>query len=250
LTAIHNAVPSLCPQPIAHGKLIESADYFLLTEFIDMEAAAGGHSSGLSLAQKLAQLHGSPPPVPKGFSKPVFGFHLMTCVGRTPQNNSWNHSWPKFFAENRLKAVWKTVEKNHGTDGELQNLLDRVLKEVVPGLLGNGHLGGRKGVQPALVHGDLWSGNKARGSIGGKGGVEDVVFDPSSCYAHSEYELGIMRMFGGFSAGFFKEYHRLIPKTHPKAEYDDRLSLYELLVNGSMQLKMDEMLMLAIDING
>ena len=193
-----------------------------------MEATAEGHSSGLSLAQKLAQLHGSPPPVPKGFSKPVFGFHLMTCVGRTPQNNFWNHSWPKFFAENRLKAVWKIVEKNHGTDIELQNLLDRVLKEVVPGLLGNGHLGGRRGVQPALVHGDLWSGNKARGSIGGKGGIEDVVFDPSSCYAHSEYELGIMRMFGGFSAGFFKEYHRLIPKTHPKAEYDDRLSLYEL----------------------
>ncbi|KAI9695891.1 MAG: hypothetical protein M1836_006008 [Candelina mexicana] len=228
LTAIHSAVPSLCPRPIAHGKLADSTDYFLLTEFIDMEATAGGHSSGLSLAQKLAQLHSSPPPIPKGFNRPVFGFHLMTCVGRTSQNNSWNRSWPKFFAENRLRAVWKTVEKNHGTDSELQNLLDRVVKEVVPRLLGNGHLGGRKGVQPALVHGELWSGNKARGRIGGKGGVEDVTFDPSCCYAHSEYELGIMRMFGGFSAGFFNEYHRLIPKTHPKTEYDDRLSLYEL----------------------
>ncbi len=193
-----------------------------------MEATAGGQSSGLSLTQKLAQLHNSPPPVLKGFNKPMFGFHLMTCVVGTPQNNSWNHSWPKFFAENRLKAVWKIVEKNHGTDSELQNLLDRVVKEVVPGLLRNGHLGGSVGVLPALVHGDLGSGNKAKGRIGGKGGVEDVIFGPSSCYAHSEYDLGIMRMFGGFSAGFFREYHRLIPKTHPKAEYDDRLSLYEL----------------------
>ncbi|MCJ1269015.1 hypothetical protein MMC22_008903 [Lobaria immixta] len=228
LLAIHTAVPSLCPQPIAHGKLADSPEYFLLTDFIDMEAITGGQSSGLSLAQKLAQLHSTPPPIPKGFSRPVFGFHVMTCVGRTPQNNSWNRSWPKFFAENRLRAVWKTVEKNHGTDAELHSLLDRVVNEVVPCLLGNGHLGGRKGVQPALVHGDLWSGNKARGRVGEKGGVEDVTFDSSSCYAHSEYELGIMRMFGGFSAGFFNEYHRLMPKTEPKSEYDDRLSLYEL----------------------
>lgn len=228
LAAIHTAAPSLCPQPIAHGKLVESPDYFLLTDFIDMEATTGGQSSGLSLAQKLAQLHTTPTPIPEGFSRPVFGFHVVTCVGRTSQNNSWNRSWPKFFAENRLRAVWQTVEENHGTDTELQSLLDRVVKEVVPRLLGNGHLGGRKGVQPALVHGDLWSGKKARGRVGGKGGVEDVTFDAGSCYAHSEYELGIMRMFGGFSAGFFNEYHRLVPKTQPKSEYDDRLSLYEL----------------------
>jgi len=228
LSAIYRAVPSLCPRPVAHGKLADSSDYFLITDFIDMEATSGGQSSGLSLAQKLAQLHSTPPPTPKGYSRPVFGFYVMTCVGRTPQHNSWNHSWPKFFAENRLRAVWRTVEENHGTDAVLRSLLNRVVLEVVPRLLGNGHLGGRKGIQPALVHGDLWSGNKARGRVGGKGGVEDVTFDSSSCYAHSEYELGIMRMFGGFSAGFFKEYHRIIPKTEPKSEYDDRLSLYEL----------------------
>lgn len=228
LAALHGAVPSLCPRPIGHGKLADSPDYFLLTEFIDIEASPDGQSSGLSLAQKLAQLHSTPTQIPTGFSRPVFGFHVTTCVGRTLQKNSWNRSWPKFFVENRLRAVWKTVEANHGTDNELHSLLDRVIKEVVPRLLGNGHLGGREGITPALVHGDLWAGNKARGRVGGKGGIEDVTFDAGSCYAHSEYELGIMRMFGGFSAGFFNEYHRLIPKTKPKSEYDDRLSLYEL----------------------
>lgn len=228
LAALHAAVPSFCPRPIAHGKLADSADYFLLTEFIDIEALPGGQSSGLSLAQKLAQLHSTPTPIPHGASRAVFGFHVATYVGRTLQKNSWNRSWPKFFTENRLRAVWETVEANHGTDTELYSLLDRVIKEVVPRLLGNGHLGGREGIKPALVHGDLWAGNKARGRIGGKGGIEDVTFDAGSCYAHSEYELGIMRMFGGFSAGFFNEYHRLIPKTEPKSEYDDRLCLYEL----------------------
>jgi len=128
----------------------------------------------------------------------------------------------------RLKAVWKTVKEVHGTASELQNLLDRVLMEVVPSLLSYGNLGEREGIQPALVHGDLWYGNKARGSIGEEDGVEEIIFDPSSCFAHSEYELGIMRMFGGFSEGFLKEYHRLIPKTPPEAEFDDRLSLYGL----------------------
>jgi len=35
-------------------------------------------------------------------------------------------------------------------------------------------------------------------------------------------------MFGGFGKGFFDEYHKLVPKTEPKEEYEDRVSLYEL----------------------
>ena len=124
--------------------------------------------------------------------------------------------------------MFELVEKNHGADRELTSLFKQIEREVVPRLLGNGHLGGKKGVQPALVHGDLWSGNKIRGVVGGRGGIEDVVFDAGSSYAHSEYELGIMKMFDGFPSGFYQEYHRLIPKTAPKNEYDGRLALYQL----------------------
>jgi hypothetical protein len=52
----------------------------------------------------------------------------------------------------------------------------------------------------------------------------------SARYAHNKDESGIMRMFGGFSAGFFHEYHRLVPNTHPTAEYEDRNKLYQLSV--------------------
>ena len=54
------------------------------------------------------------------------------------------------------------------------------------------------------------------------------MFDPSVVYAHSEYELGIMKMFGGFGSGFFKEYEKLVPRAEPKEEYEDRVMLYEL----------------------
>lgn len=46
-----------------------------------------------------------------------------------------------------------------------------------------------------------------RGRVENKSVIEDVAFDTSCCSAHSEYKLGLMRMFSGFSAGFFIKYH-------------------------------------------
>ena len=112
-------------------------------------------------------------------------------------------------------------------DKELNEAVEKVASVVVPRLLGDGHL---KGVYPVLIHGDLWSGNHGRARTGGEGGAEEVVFDPSCVYGHSEYELGIMRMFGGYGSSFWREYERLVPKAEPKEEYEDRLDLYELYV--------------------
>ena len=79
------------------------------------------------------------------------------------------------------------------------------------------------------MHGDLWSGNASAGVIGDREGEpEGVVYDSSACYAHSEFELGAMKMFGGFGGSFTKEYHQLCPKTEPVEEYEDRVKLYEL----------------------
>ena len=158
----------------------------------------------------------------------MFGFGLATYAGRTRQENAYRHSWAKFYADNRLRTISRLIEEAHGTDEELRTWIEKTAGIVVPKLLSNGHLGGRRGIVPSLVHGDLWSGKKARGRLAGSGGVEDVAFDASCCYAHSEFELGLMRMLGGFSAGFFSEYHRLVPKTEPQSEYEDRMKLYQV----------------------
>ena len=235
-------MPSLCPASLAHGRLQDNPEgAFLVTEFLDLSArgsasastasaaaAKEGESSGLSLAAKLARLHSTPAPVPAGYSKPVFGFPVPTCCGDSEQPNGYRESWAEFYAENRLLAILKKSERTNGKDAELRDMVERTAGVVVPRLLGEGHLGGKNGLVPVVVHGDLWSGNKGRGRIGGRGGVEEVVFDPSSCYAHGEFELGIMRMFGGFGGAFVREYHELCPKTEPVGEYEDRVSLYEL----------------------
>lgn len=123
----------------------------------------------------------------------------------------------------------KHAERSNGGDKELQNLVEITASKVVPALVGDDHLNNGKGITPVAVHGDLWSGNASVGIITTKGGeAEEVVYDPSACYAHNEYELGIMKMFGGFGGSFLKEYHAICPKTEPVDEYEDRVKLYEL----------------------
>jgi protein-ribulosamine 3-kinase len=53
-------------------------------------------------------------------------------------------------------------------------------------------------VQPVVVHGDLWSGNASVGKLPGMSEAEEVTYDSSACYAHSEYELGDMKMYVAF----------------------------------------------------
>lgn len=228
LNAIHDAVPNFCPPSHAHGPLSLSSGedkYFLVTDFLELGSSKG--SSGESFAAKLARLHTTPAPVPEGFDRPVFGFPVTTCCGETPQDNSWKASWAEFYAENRLRSIYRQAVKNNGPDQELGDAVEKTAGRVVPRLIGNDGRG-VKGITPVIVHGDLWSGNHSKGRIAGEGGVEEVVFDPSAVYGHSEYELGIMNMFGGFTSSFWQEYEKLVPKAEPKDEWNDRLKLYEL----------------------
>ncbi|KAL8841782.1 MAG: hypothetical protein Q9170_000815 [Blastenia crenularia] len=231
LNAIHGVVPSLCPASLATG-VSDDGSAFLVTDFLDMASrTANGSSegsSGMSLAMKLGKLHTTPAPVPEGYSKPMFGFPETTCCGDTPQPNEYKGSWAEFYSQNRLLAILEKCERNNGKDAEFRSLVEETATAVVPRLIGDDHLNNGHGIIPVVIHGDLWSGNKGRGRIGGKGAVEDVIFDPSAVYGHSEYELGIMNMFGGFGKNFFDEYHKICPKTPPVDEYGDRVKLYEL----------------------
>ena len=225
LNAIHNAVPNFCPASHAHGEMKSSpGKYFLATDFLDLGSSAPG-GTGQSLAAKLAKLHTTPAPVPEGYNKPMFGFPVSTCCGATPQDNSWKESWADFYAENRLRSILRAAVRSNGKDSELEKEVEKVVSVVVPRLIGDDHV---KGIKPVVIHGDLWSGNHGRGQIAGKGGAEEVVFDPSCVYGHSEYELGIMKMFGGYGGSFWSEYEKLVPKAEPKEEWEDRVALYEL----------------------
>lgn len=69
-----------------------------------------------------------------------------------------------------------------------------------------------RSVRPSIIHGDLWSGNSGTDHDTG----EPIIFDPSSSYSHNEAELGIMRMFGGYTSDFFDSYHEVVSETFGK----------------------------------
>ncbi|RPB02625.1 Ketosamine-3-kinase [Choiromyces venosus 120613-1] len=244
LNAIQQAVPTLCPRAFSHGPLGEGSEqFYMATDFLDLSPS--GSSKGESLASKIARLHSTPAPE-KYAGK--FGFPVPTCCGSTVQDNTWEDTWADFFGKRRLMMIMKESERKNGPDSELRHYVEKTVETVVPRLLGN-----LKDLKPVLVHGDLWSGNASRGILGEKqddGMIEEVIYDPSvsyshifraqlpkmilidgagkACYAHNEYEMGIMKLFGGFGTAFFNEYHKLIPKSEPLEEYEDRLKLYGL----------------------
>uniref|UniRef100_A0A8C4LL36 protein-ribulosamine 3-kinase n=3 Tax=Equus asinus TaxID=9793 RepID=A0A8C4LL36_EQUAS len=140
-----------------------------------------------------------------------FGFHTVTYCGFIPQVNEWQDDWPTFFTQHRLQAQLDLIEKDYA-DREARELWSQ-LQVKIPDLFCGLE------IVPALLHGDLWSGNVAEDDTG------PIVYDPASFYGHSEFELAIALMFGGFPRSFFTAYHRKIPKA---PGFDRRLLLYQL----------------------
>jgi fructosamine-3-kinase len=140
-----------------------------------------------------------------------FGFSCNTCCGAIPHNNDWCDDWQAFFTRQRLQYQIDLLEKERGDREvislwpQLQQKIPKILKDV--------------DAKPALLHGDLWAGNASETPDG------PVVFDCATFYGHSEYDLAIASMFGGFTREFFTSYHKIIPKA---PGFDERLKLYQL----------------------
>ncbi|KAK8168389.1 Fructosamine/Ketosamine-3-kinase [Phyllosticta citrichinensis] len=119
-----------------------------------------------------------------------FGFHSVTCQGKTPQAASWESSWTAFF----LKLLRHVVRLDFETNGcweELDVLKRRVIAQVIPKLIGALERDGRL-VKPCLIHADLWEGNTGTSRNTG----EVVIFDAASFYAHNEMDTGNYDMSG------------------------------------------------------
>ncbi|KAK7106864.1 ketosamine-3-kinase-like [Littorina saxatilis] len=138
-----------------------------------------------------------------------FGFDVPTCCGYIQQSNAWESTWEKFYAGKIQEQIDMLPAEDITAVNELWSQVVQKLPSFFTGL----------DIFPALMHGDLWGGNAAEVADG------PVVFDPASFYGHSEYDLAIARMFGGFSGKFFDSYFRIIPK---EKGLGNRLELYKL----------------------
>ncbi|KAL1839258.1 hypothetical protein VTJ49DRAFT_1695 [Mycothermus thermophilus] len=224
-TAIHTLTPSFCPRPIAVGTLHSSpTSHFYLCEWHDFLPADSPLPPPAPFCAQLARVHHSATS-PNG----KFGFPCTTYNGDLPQDNRWCDTWEELFVQQLRGVLAIREERAGGKDGELERLLPALFGRVIPRLLRPMETKGRR-VRPALVHGDLWCGNV--GVVVEGGDEAGMVFDPAGFWGHHEYEFGNWRPARNrFDERYFEEYHRLVEKSEPKEDYEDRNMLYGVRFN-------------------
>lgn len=148
-----------------------------------------------------------------------FGFDVPTSCGLIPQCNEWTADWVPFYARHRLDKSIRSLLSDHG-DRELSEQWSQLQLKISKFFTDIESVKENK-IIPALLHGDLWSGNVAQLVDS----PQAVMYDPSSFYGHSEYDFGIARMFGGISKQVEQAYFELMPK---KKLFEQRNKLYQL----------------------
>lgn len=146
-----------------------------------------------------------------------FGFSEDNFIGATDQRNTWKNNWAEFFGEFRLAFQGDLALKRGLIDTSQRKGLDRLIDEL-PDLLAT------DAMSPALLHGDLWSGNFLCDA-----NQDPVIFDPAVYFGHHECEFGITKLFGGFDSAFYEAYHDVIPKDDGTPERIEIYQLYHLL---------------------
>jgi fructosamine-3-kinase len=82
---------------------------------------------------------------------------------------------------------------------------------------------------PALLHGDLWSGNFMFSKNKGV-----YIFDPACYYGNREMDIAMTTLFGGFKPSFYHAYNQEFPL---EKGWEDRIgycNLYPLLVHANL----------------
>jgi fructosamine-3-kinase len=200
LAAIRASATVKAPEPIVCGGNNETS--WLVLEYIEFGPGAR-HSSSL-LGEQLARMHRN--------QAPQFGWECDNTIGSTPQHNAWSSDWTAFLGEHRLGFQLRLAQAN-GAKGAVMHKGELLLAEIPRFFLG---------YQPApsLLHGDLWSGNKATDRNG-----NPVLFDPALYYGDRETDLAMTGLFGGFDQDFYAAYDATWPLD---PGYPVRRQLYNL----------------------
>ncbi len=190
--------------------VLHASDALLLMTYIP----SGGGLNARSQAQAadfLAALH--------HITEDTYGFECDTLIGGLVQPNPRGRSWIDFFRDHRLLYMAREALNA----GRLPaSLMDRT--ETLAGKLDRWLT---EPDRPALIHGDMWTGNVLCSGDGIAGFVDPAVY-----FADAEIELAFSTLFGTFGDAFFRRYgeHRPLRPGFFE-ERRDLYNLYPLLVH-------------------
>ena len=162
-----------------------------------------------TFGEELAALH--------HVSHNFFGLNDNNYMGNIPQNNTRQINWIHFFIEQRLQPLLiMCVDSNLLSTKHVQQF--QFLYARLPGIFND--------EKPALLHGDLWSGN----FICNKNN-QPVLIDPAVYFGHRSMDLAMTILFGGFDQTFYDSYHYHFPFPSNYKEQWKVCNLYPLLVH-------------------
>jgi len=192
------------PEVIAFAKIDETPG-FLILEYL--ESSGGNAKSDEKLGRGLAQIH--------RYSENSFGFYADNYCGATPQNNNWNTNWIEFYRDNRLGFLIQQIKSTRPFSVDEARIFEKLLLKL-PDLLPESSI-------PALIHGDLWSGNYMHTVDG------PALIDPAASFSDRETEFGMITLFGSFSPNFFDAYNDVYPLPDGWKQRNQLYKLYHIL---------------------
>lgn len=180
---------------------------FILQEYLQDET---GRADQAALGEALAAMH-------RQGEAAAYGLDHDNYIGATPQINTWETSWPDFFARQRLTPQLELAARQGRLPTARRARLEALIQRLPELLAGVAR-------RPALLHGDLWGGNV----IPGPGGIPALI-DPAVYYGDREVELAFTLLFGGFSNRFYQAYQSAWPLDPGFNARRDLYNLYHLL---------------------
>lgn len=205
LGILENAGALRVPEVIGNGTGERYA--FLVLEFLD--SAPRRKDFWEDFGRGLARLHRQ--------TQSHFGLDHDNFIGSLPQQNHFSEHWKDFFITQRIEPQLRLARQSGNTDASLERTFESLfarLDNIFPE------------EPPALLHGDLWSGNFLTGPNG-----EAVIIDPAVYYGHRYMDLGMTSLFGGFSPAFYQAYQEEYPLETHWHEGLEVSNLYPLLVH-------------------
>lgn len=180
---------------------------FIVMEWLERSGQKAGYWE--NFGRQLARQHKT--------SAAKHGLDHNNYIGSLMQINSFEESWVEFFIHHRLLFQLKMAVDTGRIDLGDSNKMEKIivmLNTIIPE------------EEPALLHGDMWSGNLITGPLG-----EPCLIDPAVYFGHREMDLAMSRLFGGFDDIYISAYQNEFPLEKKWEKRIDLWNLYPLLVH-------------------
>jgi fructosamine-3-kinase len=141
-----------------------------------------------------------------------FGRSDRRSTGSRGLPNELCDTWAEFYCTQRLLPLARLARDGAALSSSSVADLESVARRLA-------ELGGEP-EPPALLHGDLWAGNRLIDADG-----RSWLIDPAVHCGHREFDLAMMRLFGGFGAECFAAYDEAFPL---QRGWQDRVPLHQL----------------------